>query len=81
MFVLSYQTSRHLVLKEIKLTFHMLLVCHCSDTSHIVLVVVACCWLWFTCEVTTHGCQKFETYVVSLYYCLSRRGTLRHVMI
>ena len=41
MFVLSYQTSRHLTLKENKLTFHMLLVCHCSDTSQIVLVMVA----------------------------------------
>jgi hypothetical protein len=42
MFVHSYQTSRHLTLKEIKLTFRILLVCHCSDMSHILLVVVAC---------------------------------------
>jgi len=48
MFVLSCQTSRHLALKEIKLTVHMLLVFHCSDTSHVVLVVVACCRLRFT---------------------------------
>jgi hypothetical protein len=41
MLVLIYQTSRRLVLKEI--TFHIPLMFHCSDASHIVLVVVEYC--------------------------------------